>query len=167
VAPGQYTSIGRGGTGRGLVVKRAVLGSVRVLRDYIHGGRVPATLQIEPKVTSSIVWRRARLDGKAGYLLRIEPSAGTRCREKDGRLIIEAVGDKPRVSFRAAVALEQRGLGAHLLRLRIVEDAHDVALHQLKVGAVASGEPGVTVGLKGVGREGMLLSSVTLFLWNP
>jgi solute:Na+ symporter, SSS family len=87
-------------TGR-LVVKRAVLGSVRVLRDYIHGGRVPATLQVEPKVTSSIVWRRARLDGKAGYLLRIEPSAGTRCREKDGRLIIEAVGDKPRVSFRA------------------------------------------------------------------
>ena len=86
---------------RRLVVERALLGSVRVLRDYLHTGRVPRPLAVQPAVTSTIVWRRPRLDGEPGYLLRIEPSPGTRCRAEGDRVIIEAAGERQRLSFRA------------------------------------------------------------------
>jgi hypothetical protein len=55
-----------------LVVKDAVLSSVRVLRDYQINGAYPAEVKSAPKVTSNgIEWSRPRLDGAAGYALTI------------------------------------------------------------------------------------------------
>jgi hypothetical protein len=60
-----------------LVVKQAVLSSVRVLRDYQALGTFPPQVGTPPTVQqSSITWARDRLDGAAGYRLRIEVTRG-------------------------------------------------------------------------------------------
>src|SRR6185503_12973352 len=56
----------------GLVVRDAVLSSVRVLRDYQINGAYPVEVKSVPKSTAKIIeWSRPRLDGAAGYLLSI------------------------------------------------------------------------------------------------
>lgn len=60
-----------------LVVKDAVLGSVRVLRDYQLGQPYPAETRTEARVSGrSVVWRRSRLDGAPGYVIVIELENG-------------------------------------------------------------------------------------------
>jgi hypothetical protein len=55
-----------------LVVRDAVLSSVRVLRDYQINGGYPVEVKTAPKSTASTVeWSRPRLDGAAGYSLSI------------------------------------------------------------------------------------------------
>ena len=56
----------------GLVVRDAVLSSVRVLRDYQINGAYPVEVKSVPKSTArTIEWSRPRLDGAAGYSLSI------------------------------------------------------------------------------------------------
>lgn len=58
---------------RTLDVKKAVLSSVRVLRDYQALGRAPAEVLTQPRVVGQkLSWERNRLDGAAGYHLSIE-----------------------------------------------------------------------------------------------
>ena len=55
-----------------LVVRDAVVSSVRVLRDYQINGTYPVEVKSAPKSTgSTIEWSRPRLDGAAGYSLSI------------------------------------------------------------------------------------------------
>jgi hypothetical protein len=60
-----------------LIVKQAVLSSVRVLRDYQALGTFPAEVTAHPATAgSTMTWARDRLDGAAGYRLSIEVSEG-------------------------------------------------------------------------------------------
>jgi hypothetical protein len=60
-----------------VVVRDAVLSSVRVLRDYQINGAYPAEVKSAPEVTSgTIEWSRPRLDGAAGYALTIAVENG-------------------------------------------------------------------------------------------
>jgi hypothetical protein len=62
---------------RALQVRQAVLSSVRVLRDYQAGLTLPAELVAAPTARGrTISWSRERLDGAAGYRLRIEVTHG-------------------------------------------------------------------------------------------
>ena len=61
-----------------LVVKQAVLSSVRVLRDYQALSTAPAEVLTAPRISSrTIAWSRDRLDGAAGYQLSITVEDGT------------------------------------------------------------------------------------------
>lgn len=52
----------------------AVLSSIRVLRDYELQSQAPAEVMVAPRLDApGISWSRDRLDGAAGYQLRIEP----------------------------------------------------------------------------------------------
>jgi hypothetical protein len=56
-----------------LVVRDAVLGSVRVLRDFQLGVAYPAEVAARPRLGAQRVqWSRPRLDGEAGYELTLE-----------------------------------------------------------------------------------------------
>jgi hypothetical protein len=56
----------------------SVLSSVRVLRDFELQGSAPAQVLVRPKSAENrVTWERDRLDGAAGYLLRIEAREGT------------------------------------------------------------------------------------------
>jgi hypothetical protein len=56
-----------------LTVRRSVLGSVRVLRNYQDTGKVPEAVVTTAEVDgSTVTWRRKRLDGAPGYLLSAE-----------------------------------------------------------------------------------------------
>jgi hypothetical protein len=60
-----------------LVIKQAVLSSVRVLRDYQALGTFPAEVAAQPTIqNSTIAWARDRLDGAAGYRLSIDVTRG-------------------------------------------------------------------------------------------
>jgi len=60
-----------------LVVRDAVLSSVRVLRDYQINGAYPPEVKSSAKVTGNTVeWVRPRLDGAAGYALSITVENG-------------------------------------------------------------------------------------------
>ncbi len=57
---------------------KAVLSSVRVLRDYQADGTFPVEVAAEPTISgATITWARDRIDGAAGYLLRIRVIEGT------------------------------------------------------------------------------------------
>jgi hypothetical protein len=73
-----------------LIVKRAVLSSIRVLRDFQTLGTAPDALNASQVVAGQqVTWARDRLDGAAGYLLRLEITAGTL---RDGRITAGADG---------------------------------------------------------------------------
>jgi hypothetical protein len=56
-----------------LVVRDAVLSSVRVLRDYQLNGTYPVEVKSAPKsTTNTLEWSRPRLDGAPGYSLSIK-----------------------------------------------------------------------------------------------
>ena len=60
-----------------LLIKQAVLSSVRVLRDYQALGTFPAEIAANPTIhDSTITWARDRLDGAAGYRLSLEITDG-------------------------------------------------------------------------------------------
>jgi len=60
-----------------LSVDRALLSSIRVLRDYQSNGIVPEDVTTEPKASGNhLVWARDRLDGEAGYRLSIDALDG-------------------------------------------------------------------------------------------
>ena len=60
-----------------LQVKQAVLGNIRVIRDYLHSGMV--SNEFKNKLTLNeqrVTWYRDRLDGKGGYKLDVEVIQG-------------------------------------------------------------------------------------------
>jgi hypothetical protein len=60
-----------------LTLNKAVLSSVRVLRDYKSLGTVPDGIETKPLAGErTLIWRRDRLDGTPGYQLRIAVSDG-------------------------------------------------------------------------------------------
>ncbi len=65
-------------TGGPLAITGAIVGSVRVIRNFQEGGEAPAREVATPAVRAgrTIVWQRRRLDGAAGYFLSIELLAG-------------------------------------------------------------------------------------------
>lgn len=66
-----------GATGADLIVKQAVLSSVRVLRDYEALGSVPPEVATTPSTQgATVTWARNRLDGAAGYRLSLEVTHG-------------------------------------------------------------------------------------------
>jgi hypothetical protein len=61
-----------------LVVRDAVLGSVRVLRDYQIDGRYPTETAATPtRSGNTLTWSRPRLDGAAGYLISLTAENGS------------------------------------------------------------------------------------------
>nr|WP_295382405.1 hypothetical protein [Pseudoxanthomonas sp.] len=72
-----------------LVVKDAVLGSVRVLRDYQLGQPYPPETAARPEVTSNAIrWKRNRLDGAPGYAIALEAENGRFARE-GGKIVLQ------------------------------------------------------------------------------
>lgn len=64
-------------SGADLAIKRAVLSSIRVLRDYQSLGTVPAEVAAAAHATAQkISWERHRLDGAPGYRLSLEVTDG-------------------------------------------------------------------------------------------
>jgi hypothetical protein len=73
-----------------LKIRRALLSSVRVLRDYQSIGTAPAAVAAKPHVQGRrISWSRDRLDGAAGYRLTLEVTHGAL---RDGRIMAGADG---------------------------------------------------------------------------
>lgn len=71
-----------------LVLKDAVLGSVRVLRDYQLGLPYPDGTGAEPKVSDrQVQWRRDRLDGAPGYEISLTADNG-RFKRENGKLVL-------------------------------------------------------------------------------
>ncbi len=99
---------------RALIFAKAVLSSVRVLRDYQGDGTVPDELTAQPMISdATITWARDRLDGAAGYLLRIRVIEGTLSPDR----ITAAAGDRVRLEITAVsgeTPLTPLG-GSHLL----------------------------------------------------
>ncbi|HZY34217.1 MAG TPA: hypothetical protein VFE75_10660 [Rhodanobacter sp.] len=71
-----------------LVLKDAVLGSVRVLRDYQLGqGYPPETAAAAQLSERSVQWRRNRLDGAPGYAVALSTDNG-RFQRDGGRILL-------------------------------------------------------------------------------
>lgn len=81
-----------------LVPRRAVLSSVRFLRDFQAVGRVPAEIAVAPEVAGDTLrYRRTRLDGAPGYELALRVLEG---RIVDGA-IVAGVGGRIRLAITA------------------------------------------------------------------
>lgn len=61
-----------------LTVERALVGSIRVLRDYGYGNPIPAEVEAVPSIAAGMVtWKRRRIDGGPGYSLAVTVLNGT------------------------------------------------------------------------------------------
>lgn len=91
-------------SGGRLVVRDAVLGSVRVLRDYQLGTAYPQQTRTAAKIEGETVrWSRDRIDGAPGYELALELIDGELRRESDGAIALrpERAGAPIRLRIRA------------------------------------------------------------------
>jgi hypothetical protein len=65
-------------TGATLIVKQALLSSVRVLRDYQTLGTIPAEVAVNGNPSGqTLTWARDRIDGAVGYRLAVAVTHGT------------------------------------------------------------------------------------------
>ncbi len=120
---GMTAEVGAGGV-HTLYFKKAVLSSIRVLRDYQSDGTFPAEVAAEPSISgATITWARDRIDGAAGYLLRIRIIDGTlspdRITADHGAIRLEitaASGETPLTPLTAAHLLN--GTARHDLAAR-------------------------------------------------
>ncbi|CAH2934259.1 MAG: Glycogen debranching enzyme [uncultured Paraburkholderia sp.] len=86
-----------------LTIRKGLLSNVRFLRDFNGGATVPPQITTQPVVQkASVQWQRDRVDGAAGYALRVSL--------RDGGNIVPAAGGK--LVLRAPA-------GAHTLRLHV------------------------------------------------
>jgi hypothetical protein len=73
-----------------LVPRQALLSSVRILRLLQSRDPIPAQVRVAPRIEASqMIWERDRLDGAAGYRLKVEVTHGTLV---DGRIHAGADG---------------------------------------------------------------------------
>ncbi len=76
-----------------LTIKRAILGNVRSLRNYIYTGQTTPDLEISALVSDNRVeWRRKRLDGAVDYLLSLDVLEGS-VRVSEGRITLAPDGE--------------------------------------------------------------------------
>jgi hypothetical protein len=81
---------------RSLTLREGVLGSVRVLRDYqILGQRPDAVAATPERQGRTLVWKRDRLDGAAGYRLALEVLDGEISGGGGAPLVLTAPAGKP------------------------------------------------------------------------
>lgn len=104
-----------------LTVQRALLTSVRVLRDYQAIGRAPGEVLVDPVTTADrLTWSRDRLDGQPGYRLSLTVAGG---RLDGGRLL---AGTDGRIRLRIVAASGEPPLtplgGTALLNARAMPD---------------------------------------------
>jgi len=61
-----------------LTVHKAVLSNIRVIRNYLHSGEIPDSLETDVSVDGrTATWYRDRLDGHGGYQLTVEVIEGS------------------------------------------------------------------------------------------
>jgi hypothetical protein len=81
---------------RQLSVDKAVLGSIRVIRDYMHNRQLAAALESEVTIAArTATWYRDRLDGQGGYELSIEVLQGSIAGSPDGTVVFKAQAGQP------------------------------------------------------------------------
>lgn len=81
-------------TGGALRVREAVLGSVRVLRDFQLGTTAPPRTHAPAELSGDTVrWRRDRLDGAPGYEVSLQVLEGSVHRDGDGAIVLAPAGD--------------------------------------------------------------------------
>jgi len=79
-----------------LTVKKAILSSVRVIRDYLQTSDVPDIINNEVTVKGNVVtWYRDRLDGIGGYKLQVKVLQGTVTSNKDETVVFKAENNLP------------------------------------------------------------------------
>lgn len=84
-----------------LVVRDAVLGSVRVLRDFQLGVAYPAPVRTSARISRNrATWTRARVDGAPGYTLSIELLAGSIRGGHDSPVVLTPGSDGERLRLR-------------------------------------------------------------------
>lgn len=77
-----------------LVVRDAVLGSVRVLRDYQLGTAYPPETGARARLDGdTLAWSRDRLDGEPGYRLALQARDGRIERDGNGRFVLRSTRD--------------------------------------------------------------------------
>jgi hypothetical protein len=80
---------------KSLLVKQALLSSIRVLRDYETSGVVPDTVRVAPIIRDRrVTWVRNRLDGAPGYEISLEVLGG-RLEGDPSAVRIRAIGHRP------------------------------------------------------------------------
>lgn len=73
-----------------LTVQRALIGSVRVLRNYGYGNSIPTEVEATPTATGNkVIWQRTRLDGGPGYFMEVEVLNGAASLQ-DGALVLSS-----------------------------------------------------------------------------
>lgn len=81
-----------------LRLARALLGSVRVLRNHQHDGSLPPAGLVDPRLFhapggEALVWQRDRIDGAAGYFLELQVVGGRVATDAEGMELIAAAGE--------------------------------------------------------------------------
>lgn len=113
-----------------LVLKDAVLGSIRVLRDYQQGQGYAAQLEATPKIAAtpqlserSVSWQRQRLDGAPGYAIALRADNGRFVRE-DGHIVLrpDHAGEAMRLHIEASTGETPLTPFTHLLNDRAQPD---------------------------------------------
>jgi hypothetical protein len=86
-----------------LVLREALLGNLRTLRDYeLHAVRPEQLALAASTSANTVVWARDRIDGAAGYSLAIEVTGGGKVSTAHGRLVLQAAPGRPlQLSLRA------------------------------------------------------------------
>ena len=78
-----------------------VLGSVRVLRDFVYTGSVPPEVSAKAEPGLPVVVRRTTLDGKHHFELRLESLAGSSiAADKEGRVVFATASGARPLEFR-------------------------------------------------------------------
>jgi hypothetical protein len=113
-----------------LVLKDAVLGSIRMLRDYQQGQGYAAQLAATPKVAAtpqlterSVSWQRERLDGAPGYAIALSTDNGRFTREH-GHLVLrpDRAGEAMHLHIEASTGEPPLTPFTHLLNDRAQPD---------------------------------------------
>jgi hypothetical protein len=113
-----------------LVLKDAVLGSIRMLRDYQQGEGYAAQLAATPKVAAtpqlterSVSWQRERLDGAPGYAIALSTDNGRFTREH-GHLVLrpDRAGEAMHLHIEASTGEPPLTPFTHLLNDRAQPD---------------------------------------------
>lgn len=113
-----------------LTIRQALLGSVRVLRDFGYNGQIPQGVETAPKVDGAVArWARKRLDGAPGYRLTVEVGDGGSIAREGGALrfiarpgaplmlkITALTGDEPLTPVPAARLFTAQAAGDQRLR---------------------------------------------------
>lgn len=107
-----------------LVVKDAVLSSIRVLRDYQLEQHYPSQVAAKPQVSAhSVRWQRERLDGAPGYAIALTTDNGTFAREH-GHIVLmpDRVGTPIHLRIDASTGEPPLTPLAHLLNAKAQPD---------------------------------------------